>query len=141
MATCAKSWSAAPPSWAWRPTCASPAYVAAADAYVVPSIRDQRGNIDGLPNALLEGMGAGRPIVASRIAGIPDVISHGQHGLLTPERDPDALAAAISRLLGDRALAERLGAAARRRVLEELTWDIAAERFERAYERALRKPA
>ena len=113
-------------------------YVAAADVYVVPSIRDQRGNIDGLPNALLEGMGAGRPIVASRVAGIPDVIGDGQHGLLTPERDPAALAAAIGRLLRDRALAERLGAAARRRVLEELTWDIAAERFEQAYERAIR---
>jgi glycosyltransferase involved in cell wall biosynthesis len=106
--------------------------------YVVPSIRDQRGNVDGLPNALLEGMGAGRPIVASRVAGIPDVISDGRHGLLTPERDPATLAAAIGRLLGDRALAERLGAAARRRVLDELTWDIAAERFERAYERALK---
>jgi glycosyltransferase involved in cell wall biosynthesis len=116
-------------------------YVAAADVYVVPSIRDQRGNVDGLPNALLEGMGTGRPIVASRVAGIPDVIVDGQHGLLTPERDPAALAAAISRLLSDRALAERLGAAARRRVLNELTWDIAAERFERAYVRALRKPA
>ncbi len=113
-------------------------YVAAADVYVVPSIRDQRGNVDGLPNALLEGMGAGRPIVASRVAGIPDVIIDGQHGLLTPERDPAALAVAISQLLGDRALAERLGTAARRRVLEELTWDIAAERFERTYERALR---
>jgi glycosyltransferase involved in cell wall biosynthesis len=112
-------------------------YVAAADVYVVPSIRDQRGNIDGLPNALLEGMGAGRPIVASRVAGIPDVIGDGQHGLLVPERDSAALAAAIGRLLGDRALAERLGAAARQRVLQELTWDIAAERFERAYERAL----
>ena len=116
-------------------------YIAAADVYVVPSIRDQRGNVDGLPNALLEGMGAGRPIVASRIAGIPDVISDGQHGLLTPERDPAALAEAIGRLLGDRALAERLGAAARRRVLEELTWDIAAMRFERAYEKALGKPS
>jgi glycosyltransferase involved in cell wall biosynthesis len=116
-------------------------YVAAADVYVVPSIRDQRGNVDGLPNALLEGMGAGRPIVASRVAGIPDVIVDGQHGLLAPERDPAALAVAISRLLGNRVLAERLGAAARRRVLEELTWDIAAERFERAYEHALHKPA
>jgi glycosyltransferase involved in cell wall biosynthesis len=112
-------------------------YVAAADVYAVPSIRDQRGNVDGLPNALLEGMGTGRPIVASRVAGIPDVISDGQHGLLAPERDPAALAMAISRLLGDRALAERLGAAARRRVLDELTWDIAAERFEQAYERAI----
>jgi glycosyltransferase involved in cell wall biosynthesis len=113
-------------------------YVAAADVYVVPSIRDQRGNVDGLPNALLEGMGTGRPIVASHVAGIPDVIADGRHGLLTPERDPAALAAAISRLLSDRALAERLGAAARRRVLDELTWDIAAERFEQAYEKALR---
>jgi glycosyltransferase involved in cell wall biosynthesis len=115
-------------------------YVAAADVYVVPSIRDQRGNVDGLPNTLLEGMGAGRPIVASRVAGIPDVINDGTHGLLTPERDPAALAAAIGRLLADRALAERLGAAARRRVQEELTWDIAAERFEQAYQKALRKP-
>jgi glycosyltransferase involved in cell wall biosynthesis len=116
-------------------------YVAAADVYVAPSIRDQRGNVDGLPNALLEGMGAGRPIVASRVAGIPDVIDDGRHGLLIPERDAAALAAAIGRLLADRALAERLGAAARRRVLEELTWDIAAERFERAYQKALRKPS
>jgi glycosyltransferase involved in cell wall biosynthesis len=113
-------------------------YVAAADVYVVPSIRDQRGNIDGLPNALLEGMGAARPIVASRAAGIPDVIADGEHGLLVPERDSEALASAIGRLLGDRALAERLGAAARRRVLDELTWDIAAERFEQTYEHALK---
>jgi glycosyltransferase involved in cell wall biosynthesis len=111
-------------------------YVSAADVYVVPSIRDQRGNIDGLPNALLEGMGAARPIVASRVAGIPDVIADGEHGLLVPERDPAALAVAISRLIDDRALAQRLGAAARRRVLSELTWDMTAEKFEWAYDRA-----
>jgi glycosyltransferase involved in cell wall biosynthesis len=112
-------------------------YISAADVYVVPSIRDQGGNIDGLPNALLEGMGAARPIVASRVAGIPDVIRDGEHGLLVPERDPAALAAAIGRLLEDCVLAQQLGAAARRRVLEELTWDKTAERFERAYQKAL----
>lgn len=112
-------------------------YISAADVYAVPSIRDQGGNIDGLPNALLEGMAAARPIVASRVAGIPDVIDHGVHGLLTPERDPPALAAAVCRLLAEPALATRLGAAARRRVTEELTWDIAAERFEQVYLRAL----
>jgi glycosyltransferase involved in cell wall biosynthesis len=112
-------------------------YVGAADVYAVPSIHDQGGNVDGLPNALLEGMGAARPIVASRVAGIPEVIVDGRHGLLTPERDSAALAAAITRLLDDRALAQRLGAAARRRVLDELTWDATAERFERAYRRAV----
>jgi glycosyltransferase involved in cell wall biosynthesis len=53
-------------------------------------------------------------------------------------RSSRARAAAITRLLDDRALAERLGAAARRRVLEDLTWDRAAERFEGAYAKALR---
>jgi glycosyltransferase involved in cell wall biosynthesis len=112
-------------------------YISAADVYVVPSIRDQGGNVDGLPNALLEGMGAARPIVASCVAGIPEVIVDGEHGLLVPERDPAALAAAITRLLDDRELAGHLGAAARRRVLEELTWDATAARFEAAYRRAV----
>jgi glycosyltransferase involved in cell wall biosynthesis len=112
-------------------------YISAADVYVVPSVRDQRGNVDGLPNALLEGMGAARPIVASCVAGIPEVITDGEHGLLVPERDPHALAAAISRLLGDRALAARLGAAARRRITTELTWDQTAARFEAVYRRAV----
>lgn len=113
-------------------------YISAADVYVVPSVRDQRGNIDGLPNTLLEGMAAARPIVASRIAGIPEVISDGQHGLLTPERDPQALAAAVTRLLDQPDLARRLGAAARHRVLQELTWDATAERFEQVYRQAIR---
>lgn len=116
-------------------------YIGSADVFVVPSIRDDGGNVDGLPNALLEGMGAARPIVASRVAGIPEVIDDGEHGLLVPERDADALAAAIVRLLDDRALAERMGAAARRRVLEELTWDATAARFEAAYVRALDRAA
>jgi glycosyltransferase involved in cell wall biosynthesis len=112
-------------------------YLNAPDVYVVPSIRDQSGNVDGLPNVLLEGMGVGRPIVASRVAGIPQVIDDGVHGLLVPEKDPVALAQAINKLLADRALAQRLGLAARQRIEQELTWDTAAERFEEVYQRAL----
>ena len=112
-------------------------FIAAADVYCVPSVRDQAGNIDGLPNTLLEGMGSGRPIVASRVAGIPDVIDDQQHGLLVPERDSVALAAAIDRLLSDRSFAARLGEQARRRVQHELTWDVACTRFEAAYRQAL----
>lgn len=111
--------------------------IAAADVYVVPSILDQGGNIDGLPNALLEGMAAARPIVATRVAGIPDVISDGTHGLLVPPADPGALARAVSRLLADNGLARRLGAAARTRVERELTWDACAAGYEAAYRQAL----
>ena len=111
-------------------------YIAAADVYAVPSVRDQSGNVDGLPNALLEGMGVGRPIIASRVAGIPEVIDHERHGLLVAERDVAGLAQAITRLLDNREFAAQLGAAARQRVLTELTWDATAAQFEQVYARA-----
>ncbi|GIV87974.1 MAG: glycosyl transferase family 1 [Chloroflexus sp.] len=109
--------------------------MAAADVFALPIVRD---GVDGLPNVLLEAMGAARPIVATRVAGVPDVISDGVHGLIVPERDPTALAAAIGRLIADRALAERLGAAARRRIIEELTWANTAARYEAAFVAAVR---
>ena len=99
----------------------------------MPSIRDQAGNVDGLPNVLLEAMSTACPIVASDLAGIPNVISNETHGLLVPERDAAALAQALGRLLDDRVLAARLGGAARQRVLAELTWDRTAERFEQSF--------
>lgn len=111
--------------------------LSAADVFVVPSVRDQSGNVDGLPNTLLEGMGAARPIVASRLAGIPQVITDGVHGLLVPEKDSDALARSINLLLDDRGLAHRLGAAARQRIERELTWEATAAQFEQVYQQAL----
>lgn len=114
-------------------------YWNAADVVAVPSIHDQRGNVDGLPNMLLEAMSAGRPIVASRVAGIPQVITDGVHGLLVAEGDAAALAGAISRLLDDRTLAAGLGRAARARVTRELRWPQVAARFEEVYDRALQR--
>jgi glycosyltransferase involved in cell wall biosynthesis len=108
------------------------AYLAAADVFALPIVQDR--GVDGLPNTLLEAMGAGRAIVASRVAGVPDVLEDGRHGLIVPQRDPAALAAAITRLLEDRALAERLGQAARERIETAFTWDRTAARFEQVYE-------
>lgn len=107
--------------------------MAAADVFALPIVRD---GVDGLPNALLEAMGAGRAIVASRVAGVPDVLDDGVHGLIVPEREPTPLAAALIRLLDDPALARRLGAAARSRVERELTWAHTAARYEAALLRA-----
>ena len=112
------------------------AALAAADVVAIPSVVDRAGNVDGLPNALLEALAAGRPIVASRLAGIPDVVSDDREALLVPPKDPRALAAALGRLRDEPATRARLGAAARRLALANLTWEAASAQFEDAYAQA-----
>ena len=109
------------------------AALCAADVVVVPSVRDRAGNVDGLPNVLLEALAAGRAVVATRVAGIPDVIRDGENGLLVPERDPAALAAAVDRLRREPETRRLLGAAARRTAEETLTWGAAVSAFCKAY--------
>ena len=70
---------------------------------------------EGFPNSLVEAMAAGRPIVATNVGGVPDAVRHEENGLLVPPSNPDALAVALARLLGDPALRERMGAAGARR--------------------------
>jgi glycosyltransferase involved in cell wall biosynthesis len=112
------------------------AALAEADVVVVPSVVDAAGNVDGLPNVLLEAMASGRPLVASRTAGIPDVIDDGRNGLLVPEKDARALAEALRLLLREPALRARLGEEARKTALRDLSWDVAARRFEEGYAQA-----
>jgi glycosyltransferase involved in cell wall biosynthesis len=112
------------------------AALAEADVVVVPSVVDAAGNVDGLPNVLLEAMACGRPLVASRTAGIPDVIDDGANGLLVPEKDPRALAEALRLLLREPALRARLGEEARKTAVRTLSWDVAARRFEEGYAQA-----
>lgn len=83
--------------------------LAAADLFVLPSRED------GPSLALVEAMGAGLPIVATDIPGTRELVSDGQHGLLVPGRNVDALSAAILRLLDAPEMAAQLGAAARAR--------------------------
>lgn len=110
-----------------------PALFRSCDLLAVPSMHDERGNVDGLPNVVLEGMASGVAIVASEVAGIPQVISPEETGLLVPEKDPEALAAAIVRLLREPELRARLGREARKRVEKELNWPAVARQFEQVY--------
>lgn len=112
------------------------AALASADVAVVPSVVDHAGNVDGLPNALLEALAAGRPIVASRVAGIPDVIEHERNGLLVPGKDAAALAEALRRLVAEPDTRGRLSAAARETAVTRLSWDAAARAFEDCYAQA-----
>lgn len=88
-----------------------PDLLAASDIFALPSLWE------GLPLSMLEAMFAERPIVASRVAGVPEAVDSGVEGLLVPPGDVGALAEALGALLQDPELRARLGAAARARAL------------------------
>jgi len=94
-------------------------------------------NYEGSPNVILEAMAAGRPVVATRVGGVPELVRDGLTGLLVEPGDADGLAAAVKKLLDDPALAERMGRAARETVEREHTCTLAAHRLTQAYHHAL----
>lgn len=91
-------------------------HLAASRILVAPSRTAADGDSEGLPTTILEAAVHGLPTVATRHSGIPEAVVHGETGLLGAEGDRTAIAHHILRLLGDRALRDRLGAQARRRV-------------------------
>ncbi len=105
-----------------------PAFLAGLDIAVLSS------RSEGMPNALLEYMAAGRPIVATAVGAVPEMITDGIHGLLVRPDDAEALSNAVQRLLADPQRANRLGAAARRRAAERFSRAAMVSRFEAFYE-------
>jgi glycosyltransferase involved in cell wall biosynthesis len=111
-------------------------FAAAADVVAVPSVHDEAGNVDGLPNFALEALATATPVVATNVGGLPQAIDDGVTGRLVPERDVQALARAIGELLTNPSTARQLGLAARFKVERDFSWARVAERFEAAYDRA-----
>lgn len=93
-----------------------------ADIFALPSLQE------GFGIAFLEAMASRVPVVAARAGAAPEVVPHGEAGLLVPPRDPGAMAAALTRLLRDPDLRERMGAGGRRRA-ESFDWSRVATRF------------
>lgn len=103
----------------WRGAQPQEAVLAAlrqADLFALPSRVARNGDRDGLPNVLMEAQSQRLPVVAGRVAGIPELVRDGETGLLVAPGDPAALAGAIERLAGDPALRARLGMAAAARL-------------------------
>ena len=98
-----------------------------ADVFVLPS------RIEASPNAALEAMAAGVPVVASNVGGIPEAIRTDVTGVLVPPNDAVALADALSRLFHDPVRAERLGLAARRHVETHYSFDRMVTAFQVQY--------
>lgn len=112
-------------------------HMAACDLFVMPSVHDRAGNVDGLPNVILEAMAMRRAVVASEVAGIPLAVRDGVTGLLAAPNDPRALRQALRRALGDPAAREAWGRAGRALVERELNWPAVAARYEEVYRLAL----
>lgn len=104
-----------------------PQILGALDILVLPSLWE------GLSNVILEAMAAGKPVVATEVGGIPEVVKDGETGLLVPPKDPDALARAIVKLLQNKELAKRMGRAGKKRVKEHFTIERTVAQTEKLY--------
>jgi colanic acid/amylovoran biosynthesis glycosyltransferase len=97
-------------------------------ALVMPSVRAADGDEEGTPTVILEAMACGLPVVATRHAGIPDLVTDGVTGYLADEHDPEALAAGIARL-ADPGVALRMGQAGREMALQRFETGRVTERL------------
>ena len=112
-----------------------PAFLAGLDVAVLSSLSE------GMSNAVLEYMAAGRAIVATAVGATPRLLQDGVHGLVVPPNDARTLAAAMDCLLRDSALASRVANAARRRAREDFSREAMVRRFEAFYLRLGRRNA
>jgi glycosyltransferase involved in cell wall biosynthesis len=108
-----------------------PRLLVALDLCVHPSLRE------GMPNAIMEAMAAGCPVVASDVGGIKELLIDGESGWLVPPQDSTALAAALQDALTNRAEAHRRGAAAARRVMQYFSFDAMVQSYDELYRRLL----
>lgn len=100
-----------------------PEFMESGDIYCLPCIWAEDGDVDGLPQMLMEAMACGVPVISTDLVGIPDLIEDGRTGLLVQPNDSTALAEAIIRLADDAALRSQLALQAREEVVK--TFDIA----------------
>jgi len=100
-------------------------------ALVLPSFAE------GVPVVLMEAMATGLPVIATRIAGIPELVEDGVSGLLVPPGDAAALAGAIRRVLSDDMLRGEMGAAGQAKVRADYRSDIEAARLSRLFSASL----
>ncbi len=99
------------------------------DACVLPAVFDAKGDTEGLGVVLLEALSYGKPVIASGVGGIPDIVRHEQTGLLVPPADAEALAEAIRRYIEEPELAATLAERGRRHVEQNFSWPAIVERL------------
>jgi glycosyltransferase involved in cell wall biosynthesis len=111
-----------------------PEFFARATVFVLPTLREPFGL------AFLDAMASGLPCVGTRVEAVPELVRHGETGLLVPPGDPSALVDALESLLANRDRARAMGAEGRRVVEENYSWSRVAERLEELLGRATELP-
>jgi glycosyltransferase involved in cell wall biosynthesis len=112
-------------------------HLSQADLFILPCITARNGDRDGVPVSLMEAMAMALPVVSTYVSGIPELIEDGHTGLLVPEKDAEALADAIQRLLEDDMLRVKLGQAARLKVTAEFNLDKTSAQLAELFRRVL----
>lgn len=115
-----------------------PGYLTAADLVVVPSIQDDAGNVDGLPNILMEALASETAVVTTKVGGIDAVAVDGRTALVVPPNDDLALAMAVENLLKNPSRRSELGQTARTEVCNNYQWTQFASRLDEIYSEAAR---
>src|SRR5205807_6236063 len=110
----------------WQPQADLPRYLHDADMLIMPTIAQE-----ALGRTAVEAMAAGRPVIASRLGGLPFTVKDGQTGLLFEPGNPDDLARKIEMLIDDPELRQQLGLAGRQRFEDHYAWPVIIERHYR----------
>lgn len=108
-----------------------------ADVFVLPSIVDKMGFTEGLGTVLLEALRFGVPLIGTDVGGIPDIIKDKVTGILVPQKNPQAIALAISEILNDREKALALSKAAMEHAEKHFSWGVIASEYKKTYLRLL----
>jgi glycosyltransferase involved in cell wall biosynthesis len=107
-------------------------HIANSDVFVLTSVEE------GFPNVIIEALALGKPVIATAVGGIPEVVKEGVNGILIPPKSPEHVAKALERLLSDSILRKKLGEASAESV-EDYTWSKIAEKYEKIYSVAVKR--
>lgn len=107
-------------------------HIADCDAFILTSIEE------GMPAVIIEALALGKPVIATAVGGIPELVKDGVNGILIPSRSPEHVAKALERLLTDSGLRKKLGEAAAESV-KDYTWSKMAEKCEIVYQEVLQR--
>ncbi len=111
-----------------------PEYYLDADIFVLPSLAE------GMPNVVLEAMGSGLPIVATKVPGSEELVHQGENGFLVKPKDGNALANVLTTLINDRSLREKMGSYSKN-LVKNYTWESVAEQYILLYKHTQKKIA